>query len=182
MASPLFCAGCHTLFAGSELNHFEVFGLPQRFDLEPELLRRRYLEQSRQIHPDQLSATGADPALGLRSAARLNEAFRVLKDPLSRAEYLLEVAGGKSSAEDKSVPQDVLAETLMLREEIEEAREADDATALAALRTQVTERFAAQRERVTELAKQLPGDAALRTELRTQLNAMKYYQKMLEQF
>jgi len=176
MSSPLFCGNCGTLQAGNGLNYFELFGLEPAYELDPAELRRRYLSSARSIHPDR----GADAALSLEASARLNEAYRVLSDPLLRAEYLLELVGGKSSAADKSVPQEVLDRTLMLREQIEEARLAGDQPTLATLRGQVGLLVDDVLVAVANLARQLPGTDLIRQELRQQLNTVKYYQRLLE--
>ena len=118
--------------------------------------------------------------MSLRTSARLNEAYRVLADPVLRAEYLLEVVGGKSSRDDKTVPQEVLTQALMLREEIEEARAAGNADALATCREQVQRLYDRALEGIGALAAQLPGTDQERQELRSRLNAVKN-QKLLDQ-
>lgn len=186
MNSPLFCANCHTLYPAEGLNHFELLGLEPAYDLDPAELRRRYLQCSREVHPDhhppQAADNGDAAAVSLRTTARLNEAYRVLADPLLRAEYLLELLGGRSSADDKSVPQQVLTRTLMLREEIEEAREDGDEKALRELRERARSLRDEALTHVADLARRLPGSDETRRELRQRLNAVKYYQKLLEQF
>lgn len=180
MVSPLFCDSCHTLHSGVGFNHFQVLGLEPTYDLDAAELRRLYLQRSREIHPDHHGETAENAGVSVHSSARLNEAFRVLRDPFSRAEYLLEMHGGKSSAEDKGVPQEILTQTLMLREEIEEARQAGDEAALDAIRQQTRQQHDAAQHEVAEMARRLPGDEEVRTALRQKLNTIKYYQKLLE--
>lgn len=175
MSSPAFCDHCRSLYPADGLTHFELLGLEPRYDLAPGLLRQRYLEVSRGVHPDHHSG-GA--ALSVQLSAQLNEAHRVLGDPVLRAEYLLELAGGKSAADDKQVAPDVLQQTLLLREEIQEARAAGDDAALSDCRAQVRAAHNRILETIAELARQLPGDEQLRSALRAALNASKYYQRL----
>jgi len=181
MHSPLFCADCHTLHPADGFDHFDLLGFEPAYDIDDAELRRRYLRVSRDIHPDRHGRAATESAaLSLRGSARLNEAYRVLSDPLLRAEYLLEVVGGKSSAQDKSVAPEVLTRTLAAREEIEEARAAGNQATLATCGQQVRQLFDQTAQRIGTLARQLPGAADVRHELRQALNAVKYYQKLLE--
>jgi molecular chaperone HscB len=178
MDSPLFCDHCRSLHPADGLSHFELLGFEPGFELEPAVLRQRYLEISRDVHPDH-HGSGSDSAVSLRLSAQLNEAYRVLSDPLLRAEYLLELVGGKSAAQDKNVPQDVLTTALTLREQIADAKVAEDAAALATCQSRVREVYEATMARIVGLARQLPGDEQVRRDLRAALNSMKYYQKLM---
>lgn len=183
-ATPLACTDCHTLLEHVQgADYFELFGLPRRFAIDDAALQRHYLAISRNVHPDGFAT--AEPemqALALRLAAAVNRAYAVVKDPMLRAEYLLETSGGKSAADDKRVPPQLLGEVMMLREEIEEARLNGDAATLARIRESVLAERTACERRVAELAGQLtaPGDET-RDRLRLELNAMKYYQNLLAQ-
>ncbi len=182
MHSPFFCDNCRSLSPADGLNYFELLGLAAAFDLDPARLRQSYLQASRRVHPDQHGADAdADSELSLRLSAQLNEAHRVLADPVLRAEYLLELLGGKSAKRDKSVPPAVLSATLALQEEIQDAKAANNATALDACRNQVQQRCTATLAAIEGLARRLPGDDALRRELRQTLNSIKYYQRLREQ-
>lgn len=183
MESPIVCAGCHTLHAPSpEHDYFRLLGLERGYDLDARTLREKFLSISREIHPDRFAGKPAEVgALSLEVAARVNRAYEVLSDPLLRAEYLLELSGGKSAAQDKTVPPAFLAATLALQEEIEEARSAGDSAALAELRRRIkSERESALAE-AAKLARLLPGDEANRAALRARLNACKYYVRMMDQ-
>ena len=96
-----------------------------------------------------------------------------------RAEYLLELVGGKSAKEDKSVPPEVLSTALLLREEIQEARTAGDAAALESRGAQARAVYERTLATIAELARQMPGDERSRARLRTALNSIKYHQKLL---
>lgn len=177
---PLVCTECHLLYPAEGLDHFALFGIPRQFDLDLTILRRQFLRLSREIHPDRTTASAAGPEVALRLSAQANHAFEVLSSPILRAEYLLELAGGRSAAEDKSAPPDLLQETLQLREEIDEARSAHAATALAVVRARIEERKTALEKQVAELGRQMPGDEPSRKALRASLNALKYFGRLAE--
>ena len=179
--SPLFCSTCRRLYPAEGLDCFELLGLETSFDLDDAEVRRKYFTLAREIHPDRAAA--GNPAalqLSMRVSARVNEAYRVLLDPILRAGYLLELAGGPSAADDKSVPQEVLVDTLELREEIEEASSDGNEATLAALRETVGLRFDGLMKQIADTARKLPGDQQTRKTLRGKLNAIRYYQKMRE--
>jgi molecular chaperone HscB len=176
MDSPAFCDSCRSLYPADGLNHFELLGLPAAYDLDARVLRQKYLQVSRGVHPDHHG--DASESLSMRLSAQLNEANRVLSDPVLRAEYLLELVGGKSAAVDRNVPPEVLNQTLMLREEIQEAQADGNEAALESCRQQVRDAHGTTLATIAELARQLPGDDDLRGRLRSTLNAVKYYQRL----
>lgn len=179
---PVICESCHTVQPVEGVNYFELFDIEQSYDLDLQDLQRRYLNLARAVHPDRVEDTAPEVAThSLRTSARLNEARRVLADPVQRSAYLLTLAGGKSAADDKTVPREVLGETLMLREEIDEAKAANDTVSLNALSQQIQQRHDVVLEQIAALTRQLPGSEKLRAELRAQLNAISYYDKMLAQ-
>ena len=178
LASRLFCDNCRCLYPADGLNHFELLGLTPTFDLDPAELRQKYFATARGVHPDHHSERG-EQAVSVHLSAQLNEAQRVLADPVLRAEYLLELAGGSTAVADKRVLDGVLVDTLTLREELEETKAAGDPGARAACQANVARRHGLVLEQVAALARQLPGDEALRTRLRATLNSIKYYQKLL---
>lgn len=106
---------------------FKLFGLPVGFDLDTELLALRFRELQRVAHPDRFAgATDQERRLAVQQAARINEAFRTLKEPLSRARYLLELRGGVLDDTDTAMPAAFLMEQMELREAIEAVRGSDD--------------------------------------------------------
>ena len=116
-------------------NHFELFGLPARFRIDAADLDRAYRELQRNVHPDRYAgAADHEKRLALQASARVNEAYRTLKDPVARAEYLLQLAGVDATAEtDTRLPVDFLVRQLERREGADEARAAHDERALAAI-------------------------------------------------
>lgn len=176
MDSPVFCDHCRSLYPADGLNYFELFGLPAQYDVDVDELRRTYLRISRNVHPDHQCDRGG--TLCMRVSASLNEAQRILVDPILRAEYLLEVVGGDSAATDRQVPPEVLSATMMLREEIDEATADGDTAALEDCRQRVAQMHAETAERIMTLARELPGDESTRQTLRSALNSIKYYQRL----
>ena len=190
MSTPLVCDYCHALNPSAAMtDHFRLLGLEPRFDLDTDDVHRRYLALSRHAHPDFHSSDTAEvQELHLRVSAALNDAYRTLKDPANRAAYLLELLGGKSSAEDKSVPEGFLGTMMMMQEEIADARAGEDTAELAriaaVLRTQrdglirrIEGLFAQHQEAVACAAVR----ADLLGEIRCQLNAVSYVKKLLSQ-
>ncbi len=176
MNSPLFCDSCRSLQPADGLSYFELLGFEPAFDIDAASLRRKYLQVSRGVHPDHHD--GGDSGMSLRLSAQLNEAYRVLSDPILRAEYLLELGGGQSASEDNSVPREVLTSAFMLREEIAEAQSEHDAAGLEVCGAKVRERHSAAMAEVSDLARGLPGDDDHLARLRAALNTVKYFEKL----
>ena len=113
-------------------NHFELFGLPQRFRCDPALLENAYRRLQSEVHPDRFaSASEQEKRMALQSSARVNEAYRTLREPVGRAEYLLALHGIEAAREtDTALPMNFLERQLERREEAAEAAAARDAAAL----------------------------------------------------
>ena len=113
--------------------HFELFGLPARYALDTGALEARWRELQREVHPDRFSsASQAEQRASMQLATRVNEAYQVLRSPVKRAEYLLELNGVDPQFEtNTSMPQEFLLEQLDLRDALADASRAGDSAALA---------------------------------------------------
>lgn len=120
-------------------NHFELFGLPVRYRVDAAALERAYRTLQSDVHPDRhAGAVDAQKRLALQSSARVNEAYRTLRDPVARAEYLLQLRGVDATSEtDSQLAVDFLTRQLERREAAEEAADDHDERKLAALADQV---------------------------------------------
>jgi|YNPBryBLVA2012_1023415.scaffolds.fasta_scaffold00243_15 molecular chaperone HscB len=122
-ADSLFCAYCNRLQPPAP-DYFRFFGLEPRLALDPEDLQRRYYELSRKLHPDRfLAATAAERQYSLEGTAILNDAYRVLRDPVARAEYLLRREGLEEVSPGRRTPPELLREIFELNEALEAFRE-----------------------------------------------------------
>ena len=120
-------------------NYFALFGLPQRYSFDPETLDAAYRALQRVVHPDRYASAGdAERRVALQSSARVNEAYRALKDPVGRAQYLLSLRGIDALAEtNTALPAEFLQRQLDRREAVGEAQAARDVDRLAALLREV---------------------------------------------
>jgi len=120
-------------------NHFELFGLPARYRVDLDVLDAAYRSLQTEVHPDRFAAASdADKRLALQASARVNEAYRALKDPVRRAQYLLSLNGIDAIGEtDTQLPLDFLERQLERREEASEALANEDEQALSSLRRSV---------------------------------------------
>jgi molecular chaperone HscB len=109
-------------------DYFEVFGLSRRLGLDAEALQRRFYELSRAHHPDfHQAAAAAAQAEALATSALVNRAYRALRDPMARVEYLVALEEGRAIAEDagkRQVPKALLEDMMAVQEALEEARAA----------------------------------------------------------
>ena len=107
-------------------NHFSLFGLPRKLWIEMSTLEKKFLELSWKLHPDKfVNASPADQELSLKGSSELNDAYRVLRDPVARVEYLLELEGMRKEGEHKQqAPPELLEEVFELNESLDELREA----------------------------------------------------------
>jgi molecular chaperone HscB len=123
------------------MDHFARLGLPAALDLEPATLDRVYFTAQRQWHPDRF--VGRPPeerAKASTEAALLNDAYRTLKDPLSRAVYLAGLNGVELPGDGKTIDDpDLLMEAMEAREALHEAATPEAVDALAARARQDTQ-------------------------------------------
>ncbi len=105
------------------MKFYQALGLEPKLALDPEDLKKRFYERSRQWHPDRFGrAAEAERQQSLDMTALLNDGFRTLKDPVTRAEYFLESDGIPPS---KNPPPELLEEVFELNMALEELREGD---------------------------------------------------------
>jgi molecular chaperone HscB len=123
-----FCPQCTKILSlGRHGDYFSFLGLPRRLRVDPEDLERRFRSLSRQFHPDFFyNASPAERRASLERSSYLNDAYRALKNPVTRLEYLLQLEGlaarGPQEA-SKQVPAALLEEVFALNEELDDVRE-----------------------------------------------------------
>jgi len=101
-------------------SYFDLFGLPEAFDVDLADLSDRYRRAQRQVHPDRFAHAGAqERRVSMQHAAQINEAYRVLKDPVARATYLLERKGCPLVERAEPADPEFLMEQMELREQLE---------------------------------------------------------------
>ena len=108
-------------------DYFAFLGLPRKLNLDMADLEQRFRALSRQFHPDYFyNAPPAERRASLERSSYLNDAYRTLRNPISRVEYLLKLEGlapqGPEQA-SKQVPPALLEEVFALNEELDEVRE-----------------------------------------------------------
>jgi len=126
-----FCPQCTKILSlGRQGDYFAFLGVPRRLQLDPAVLDERFRALSRQFHPDYFyNATPAERRASLERSSYLNDAYRTLKQPISRMAYLLEIEGVWTPADkvegggSKQVPPALLEEVFALNEELDEVRE-----------------------------------------------------------
>ncbi|MFY2067976.1 Fe-S protein assembly co-chaperone HscB [Achromobacter xylosoxidans] len=132
-------------------DHFSLFGLPSRFDLDAHALESAWRTVAAQVHPDRFAtASPAERRVAMQWAARANEAYRQLRDPLLRARYLCEQAGVDLQTESNtSMDTAFLMQQMTWREMMDDAR--NDAGVLAELRTELEDARQQMRAALTRL-------------------------------
>jgi len=167
-------------------DYFQILGLPERYAIDLAELERAFHERSRELHPDRFAqAPAAERVAALSRSMALNEAYKALKKPQSRAEYLLGRAGLSIGGNERLDPT-FLMEILSLREELAEAVQAGDLSRVAKLGATMKAR---QRETLDRLgplfARAEAGDAGDRAaalaEIKTQLILLRYVARYLEE-
>ncbi len=182
LSTPIVCDGCHTLYpVPQSADFFDLLSIGRTFHLDEGLLARAYRSIARQIHPDRFGGDSIEAGnLSTRLSAQVNQAFATLRDPVKRAAYILEIAGGPSAAEVREVPGALLGEVMMLREEIEQAQAKGDDAAIARHRGAIAKR---RDETLEEIAGRADGLWEASDEdkkgFRVLLNSIKYFDNLL---
>jgi molecular chaperone HscB len=123
-----FCPQCSRILAlGRHGDYFSFLGLPRRLTIDHTQLERRFRDLSRQFHPDYFyNASPTERLASLERSSYLNDAYRALRNPISRIDHLLAIEGlpsAKSEDGAAKVPAGLLEEVFALNEELDEIRE-----------------------------------------------------------
>ncbi|HVB36092.1 MAG TPA: Fe-S protein assembly co-chaperone HscB [Candidatus Acidoferrales bacterium] len=139
-----FCAACGKIQPLADNgDHFAFFGLPQKLKIDEAGLEQRFHQLSWKLHPDNfVKASEFERNLALDRSSELNDAYRTLREPVSRVEYLLLREGVRKEGTTKQqAPPELLEEVFELNESLDELREAkNDGADLSELRGSLGER------------------------------------------
>jgi len=140
---PLVCWNCHERTAGTHFcpscgklqqvpageDYFALFEMPRKLWVEMNALEQRFLKLSWKLHPDNFVNAGEEEReLSLKRSSELNDAYRTLRDPIARVEYLLGLENMRKEGEHKQqAPPELLEEVFELNESLDELREAKSA-------------------------------------------------------
>jgi molecular chaperone HscB len=138
MRAAHFCEACGKVQPPVPVDYFTFFGLPRTLSLDTAALERDFYQLSRKLHPDLSARAGSkEQEWSLQQSSLLNDAYRTLKDPIKRTQYLLKLEGVELEEQSKSatekaraaggvkkqiVPPDLLEEVFELNMQLEELR------------------------------------------------------------
>ncbi|CAM3440559.1 Co-chaperone HscB-like protein [Bordetella sputigena] len=164
-------------------DHFSLFGLPARFDIDTAQLERAWREVAARVHPDRYAtASPAERRVAMQWSARANEAYRQLRDPLLRARYLCERAGVDLQTESNTaMDPDFLMQQMAWREMLDEVREQGGAgPAAVALDTELRGAETDLRQQVGRLLDQQNDAAAAAIKVREWMFVRKISQELAQ--
>jgi molecular chaperone HscB len=160
-----FCPNCSRILAlGRHGDYFSFLGLPRQLTIDGQQLERNFRELSRKFHPDYYyNAAPQERLASLERSSYLNDAYRALRNPVTRIEHLLAIEGlppAKSENGTATVPPSLLEEVFALNEELDDIRDARESggdpgplrARLAAAREPIEQKRSEHEARLEELS------------------------------
>lgn len=139
-------------------NPFALFDLPVAFQVDSALLNERYLALQKSLHPDNFSAASAqEQRLAIQKSAEINDALRILKDPITRADSIIAINTGETENPEEKSNNDIdfLMQQMEWRETLENIENRQDTDELTAFTQEINQiRHAILSELSTALDKQ----------------------------
>lgn len=134
------------------MDYFTLFGLPAHYQLDTQALATRFQDLQRQYHPDRFANhPQAEQLAAVQHSATINQAWLTLRNPLTRAEYLLSLHGFDLASEQHTVRDTAfLMEQLELREELDEIAQAEDAARLEAFQARIKAMYDARHQQMVQ--------------------------------
>jgi len=172
MRAAHFCESCGKVQPPAPVDYFSFFGLPAKLTIDVAALEKEFYQLSRKLHPDLNARSGSqEQQWSLEQSSLLNDAYRTLRDPIKRTQYLLKLEGVELEEQSKSateqaratggikkqiVPPDLLEEVFELNMQLEELKmnkqmEEDD----AALTAEIAKHKIALEEKYESLLQEL---------------------------
>jgi len=185
-----FCEGCGKVAVRQiTQTHFDTLGLPVSLEPARAEVEKAYRERSLLLHPDRLAgAEGLERRLSAEQATALNEAYRVLRDPVRQVFYLLKLQGIDLEKEEggnrQAVDPTFLEEIMELREALSDLREQGDLDAAQSLASRVkTQQDAALADARAALGQRMknPDDGEALQRAARSLARVRYYLRFLEE-
>jgi len=182
-----FCSSCGKLLQLPKgVDYFALFEMPRKLCIDTAGLEKKFLQLSWKLHPDNfVNATERERELSLEQSSQLNDAYRLLRDPVARVEYLLGLEGARKEGEHKQqAPPELLEEVFELNESLDELREAKASGGnLSALKVRLENAEKNFQEKLSEVDAQLQaaahewdsaldGDVATRGKIMAKLNEL----------
>src|SRR5277367_868269 len=154
-----FCASCGKMLQPpAQSDYFALLELPRKLWIEMSALEQKFLQLSWKLHPDNfVNASEAEREASLRRSSELNDAYRTLRDPVGRVEYLLAIEGARKEGEHKQqAPPELLEEVFELNESLDELRDAkSEGGDLTALKTRLESAQKSFQQKLEEVDAQL---------------------------
>ncbi|MFO0742971.1 MAG: Fe-S protein assembly co-chaperone HscB [Labilithrix sp.] len=159
---------------------FELLGAPRKYDLDLAAVEKTHRDLSRELHPDKFASAGAsERKAALDKAASVNEAWRIVRDPIRRAEALFALAGIAVAETNEtstiSVPPKFLMEMMEAREALAEARAKKDLEKVRSLGEGIRARYEVTQAKLAEGLQTAPRSAVSR------LGEMRFYKRFLDE-
>ena len=160
-------------------NHFELFAVPESYEIDPQALERAYRNLLREVHPDRFAgASDAEQRVAAQWATRANEGYRTLKSPLNRGRYFLRINGVDTEEESNTaMPLDFLHQQMEWREAVVEAKSRGDSVQLDTLAAQ---RISEEKILFEQLRQQLSNSASL-IAARVTVRKLRFLEKLGEE-
>ena len=166
-------------FTGVVVNYFQLFGLEIQFTIDLTRLSTLYQTLQKKVHPDRFAhASSQEQMLAVKKSTLINDAYQTLKNPLKRAQYLLELRGVDMPSEQASFGDiSFLMRQMELREMLAEVKDADDIESAV---FEVSEVFEAEFQQLfSQLQTQLADNTSESNNLACDnLRKLKFYQKL----
>ncbi|OKY25694.1 MULTISPECIES: Fe-S protein assembly co-chaperone HscB [Thalassotalea] len=161
------------------MNYFEIFGLEEKFSLELNTLTERYQTIQKSVHPDRFAhASNQEKLLAAKKSTLINDAYQTLKNPLSRAEYMLELRDVSLPNEQASFSDNAfLMRQMELREMLAEVKFADNVESAVFEASQVLEVEFEQHFKAMQVAL-IDNTEASNKQASELLRKLKFYQKL----
>lgn len=163
-------------------NYFSLFGLPEAYSLDNDLLSEKYWVLQRQTHPDRyVGASRRDQLLSAQYAAIVNDAHEVLKSPLKRAIYMLKLRGlDLDTQHSANMAPEFLMQQIELREELENIKSDNNTeAALDALNERLNTQLAGFEKSLDKYFSD-PSEKSFEGAVQT-VNKMQFILKMLDE-
>ena len=184
LISPLLCFSCNSLQnISDDVDHFELMGLPRCFEIDSEELESLYQRLTLEMHPDFFGAAPEEQKrLSEKYSVMLNAAYSTLREPASRATYLMSLFASGKIIQTDMLPEGFLQEMFIFQESLDEILESDNQSALHKMNEDLQKRYISIESNFVNLFKKLetsPESNEILQQLQIQLNTERYLRRLL---